>query len=188
MKIYRVVPDTNETALSLVFGHDLEDNEVSDFSVGQSQIDWKPFELEWNLKNGRSIDQFTRNDFILIIGVGVNIALNEKAKTIFEPVFKNDAELLPINVKGDSEKYYLLNILNVVDALAIDQCEFRIRHNGEMGAIKKAIFDENKAPDNRIFITPYQTTKAMFKGELLKDICKEHSLTGLEFKEVPCRT
>ncbi|WP_444997225.1 imm11 family protein [Aliikangiella sp. IMCC44359] len=185
MTIHRIIPDTKETALSLVFGHEIESNDVSDFAVGQKQIDWKSFELEWNLKSERSTGEFTKNDFILIIGVGVNIALNEKAKTVLESVFKNDAEFLPINVKGDNERYYLLNVLNVVDdALDLKHCEFRIRSNGEMGSIKTAVFDENKIPDNRIFITPYKSTSAMFKGKLLMDTCNKYGLTGLDFRSV----
>jgi hypothetical protein len=179
MTIYKIQPSTDVDKAGLAFTEELDGK--SYFFEGKAQANWQELTLSWN-EHDRDISKLEKQDFTLIIGAGVNIVLNDKAKVALESVFNTDVEYLPVNVEGDADSYYLLNVLNVLEnALALDKCEFRIRRNGEVGAVKNAVFDEANSPDNRIFIAPQKTTTAMFKGELLKELCIEHGLTGLEF-------
>ena len=54
--------------------------------------------------------------------------LSEKAKTVFEKVFGDEVELLPVAVQTEKGKkvdgiYYVLNVLNAIDAIDFDQLE-----------------------------------------------------------------
>ncbi len=183
MSIYVVLPETDKKSASLIFGRELNAGE-SYFFNGQPQQGWRPLTLEWNLERSAPSEELQKSDFSLIIGAGVNIVLNDKAKVALDPVLGDDVEYLSVNIKGEKGNYYLLNVLHVVDnALALDKSEFRLRPNGEIGVIRKAVFDSRYIPDNRMFIYPQMASYAMFKGERFKDICIEHGLTGLEFEE-----
>jgi len=156
----------------------------SDFSQfhfkGKPQNNWMSVKFEWHSKDDKYRNP---NDFIFVHnGIGLGIVLNEKAKNVLEPVLKDDAEYLPVEVVGDTHSYYLLNIINIVkDALNLEQCQFHTLRSGAFGEITKTVFAENNIPENRAFVYPQSIKLPLFKGELLKNIYEEHQLTGLDF-------
>jgi len=180
MALYDINPIENKA--TLVNANNL--TTIADFEPflfkGIKQPNWKLEKFEWHSKNNKYKNN---NDFIFVHNsVGVGVVINKKAKAILEPILKNDAEYLPIEIEGESNLFYLLNIIHIAeDAIDLDKSEFRTMRNGMQGSIKKTIFSENCIPENRAFVYPQSITRAMFRGELLKETCEKHQLIGLMF-------
>lgn len=112
----------------------------------------------------------------------MDIAVNEKAKNVFSKAFKNNIEFLPIEVIDESEKWYLINVLNMVSAaLDKNKSEYKIKKDGKQGRLIKPVFISNNIPDNSIFIFPEAPSTLMTKGSYFEEVIKENSLTGLSF-------
>ncbi|WP_444994746.1 imm11 family protein [Aliikangiella sp. IMCC44359] len=187
--IYSIWPYADETIASLVFTRDLEAGENYLFR-GEKQTNWEPITFAWSSTFKKlPQDELTKHDFTMIVGAGFNTVLNERAKAVLEPLLKDDAQYLPVNIDGETDRYYLLNITNVIEgALVPEQSEYRIRKNGEVGLLKTAVYDESKFPENRIFTTPESSNSAFVIGNWFIDVCKEHGLKGLEFQEEKAAT
>ena len=180
MTIYNIDPE--EDKATLVNFHDLTTlDEFEPFRFrGEKQHHWVTAKFKWHSANDKYRNS---NDFIFVHNaVGVGVVITEKVKTILEPVLKDDAEYLPIEIDGEELPFYLLNVTHIVqDALDLEKSKFMIRPNGERGVLKNAVFNESVIPDDRAFVYPENMGMSLFRGELLKGICKKYNLTGLNF-------
>ncbi|MBI3898059.1 MAG: hypothetical protein HY308_07155 [Gammaproteobacteria bacterium] len=165
----------------LVFVRD-EDARDSRFK-GQSKTAWKPVQFEWCLEENQKRKNLVINDFVLVTGAGVDIALNEKAKRILELALGADAEYLPIRVVGEeSESWYLLNIIHRVDnAVDLEKSHYMELSTGKR-LLRRPVFIERNIPDNRVFVYPKTYIEPMVKGEFLKELVAAHNLRGLNFQ------
>ncbi|MBI3900500.1 MAG: hypothetical protein HY308_19765 [Gammaproteobacteria bacterium] len=149
---------------------------------GMPKKNWKPIQFVWCPDDNQKRKDLVINDFVLVIGAGVDIALNKRAKTILEPALSGDAEYLPIEVVGEgTDPWYLLNVTNRIDdAISLEKSDYMELSNGKR-ILTRPTFIEKKIPDNRIFVYPHAYQRAVVKGELLKELVSAHKLTGLNF-------
>lgn len=67
---------------------------------------------------------------------------SQKAKDCLEKVFGNHVEIIP--AKFQDRIYYILNVLNVIDAIDYDNSEFRVLKSGTILGVEKFSFDIDK--------------------------------------------
>jgi hypothetical protein len=74
--------------------------------------------------------------------------LNNRTIGIFENIFTNNVELLPIEY---IEQCYLMNVINIIDALDVEKSEFERYDDGRIMFCTKYVFKENVIGNNSIF-------------------------------------
>lgn len=67
----------------------------------------------------------------------LHFALNGKTKSVFEDIFTNSVELLPIEY---NELYYLMNVTHIIDALDTEKSEFERYPSGKIMFCTKYVF------------------------------------------------
>lgn len=193
MPIYRAEiqaeNDGNFTFDTLVFPNDLKsDVQDCNFKGVRQEESWRPIEFQWSGESanniGQKFPQRDRGNFAHVFAGGLKIAGDAKVKEALVSFFEGDVEFLPINIKGDSGDWYLLNVVHIVDkALSLENSKFKIRSNGSIGRLTKAVFDLNTIPDDRVFIYPQWPSDFMVKGDAMKRTVMENGLTGMVFDE-----
>lgn len=193
MPIYRAAiqakNNRNFTFDTLVFPGNLKsDGQDCNFKGLSQEGNWKPIEFQWFGESDNNTDQKLpereKGNFAHVFAGGLKIAGDAKVKEALAPVFGKDVEFLPIKIQGDSSFWYLLNVVHIVhNALSLENSKFKIRSNGSIGRLTKAVFDLNNIPDNRVFIYPQWPNDFMVKGDVIKRKVLESGLTGISFDE-----
>ncbi|MBI3900501.1 MAG: hypothetical protein HY308_19770 [Gammaproteobacteria bacterium] len=189
MAVYILDTVTNDPKRgTLVFTKEYEEkNEPAYRFGGQPKTEWKPIRLQWFLRKNQKRKNLIIGDFVLVFGAGVNVALNEKAKKVLEPVLGNDAQFLPVEVVGEeTDAWYLLNVVNRIDnSVSVEKSHY-IELPGGKRVLQRPVFNEQSIPENRVFVYPNAYISAIVRGERLKELVVTHKLTGLKF--TPCET
>ncbi|MBI3898060.1 MAG: hypothetical protein HY308_07160 [Gammaproteobacteria bacterium] len=183
MTVYQLSTTTNDKKLgALVFAHENAPGEEAHVATGHMKENWKPMQFQWFLNKNQKRKNLVVNDFVLVFGTFVNIALNEKARKVLEPALGSDAEFLPIKLVGEeSEAWYLLNVVHRIDnAVSAEKSHYTELSTGKR-VLTRPVFVENNIPNDRIFVYPYAYHRAVIKGESLKSLVATHKLTGLLF-------
>ena len=82
------------------------------------------------------------------------LAMNSVTYLAYKNILLKYGELLPANVKGYKEQFYLYNVLNVVDALDHERCIRSDLGGGMVGQILEYYFTEEKLVTPMIFKVP----------------------------------
>ena len=119
---------------------------------------------------------------MLIVGAGINIILNEKAKLILESNLKLEAQFLPVEILGDNDSsWYLLNVVNKVDnAISELKSKYIDLPTGKR-ILQKPVFKDDALPNDMAFVIPPAYHHLYVKGEFLRNLVNKHGLTGLNF-------
>jgi len=183
MAIYKLSAQVDDDCGSLVLTTELSHFNEHRF-LGKPAENWKPIVLQWSVDKCTGKPPSKINDVVHVFGAGLDIAVNEKAKRVFEPILGDAAEFLPVTIIGDQENnWYIINIINVINnALDENKSEFKTLRSGERGPVKKAVFDDSKIPEGNIFVYPYTYSNLMLKGDSLKKSIESSAVSGAEFK------
>lgn len=185
MKIFQISAQTGEKYASFISTRDLKAHDEFSFD-GSPYENWNPISLKLNLESGRKKESLVFNDAIYVFDIGLNIAINKKAKDILinSGQFKGQAEFLSVDIAGDQNQWFLVNVINpVTQALDIEKSEFRKRRDGSDGGLRKAVFDHQQVTPNSLFTFPQSPWSFMVSDEGLKNLVDENGLTGFEFHE-----
>ncbi|WP_225414394.1 imm11 family protein [Stigmatella hybrida] len=130
----------------------VEIDDIWRFSLGQ------PVDLRETLRiplyrPGRSLDFTTA-------GAGRTPILSARAATVFRELASLDVQLFPVEVEGDPEPYYLLNVarqIRCIDDAACEEVQHYPRHGvqahraGEYRSVSGLRIDPSKTGDARVF-------------------------------------
>ncbi|NLL06168.1 MAG: hypothetical protein GX270_10380 [Clostridiaceae bacterium] len=111
----------------------------------------------------------------------LHFTLNYKTIGIFENIFINNVELLPIEY---IEECYLMNVINIIDALDVDKSEFKRYDDGRIMFCTKYVFKENVIGNNSIFKIPQFPTVDVLVTEEFVRLVEENELKGFVFEEL----
>ncbi len=179
MKIFRILPE---------------------FDVIQSinpsnETDWDFFNFEglpksdnWRLLEFYVVNPLRKRANFFIMGSGASmLVMDETASNKLAHFWSKAGELLPIKLET-GETLYILNVVEVANALNIKMTLFDLYEDGTRGRILKPYFYSNRLPESSIFKIP-ETAKTViltFSGvfgesdEFYSAYLKS-GLTGLEF-------
>lgn len=107
---------------------------------------------------------------------------NEKAVIILEEFLKANAELLPAYYEGN--KYYVVNVINVIDALDYEKSEFERFETGAVMYCNKYSFKSEVVINQHLFKIPICNKIDIFVSDQFKRRVEESKLKGLIFVEV----
>lgn len=181
MSIYRLSPKVGDEFAALVLASDLNSHDQFRFA-GKAADGWEPITLRWSEVGQRPSDELVTNDVVHVFGAAMDIAVNEKAKQRLQKVFQDQVEFLPVSVMGSGAvSWYLVNVLNIIEK-ALDErlSVFKKLRNGNLGPVKKAVFDVDCIPMNSIFVYPSTYMNFMFRGDELRESLQSLGLTGLD--------
>ena len=190
MTIYRVFVESDSKGNmkydNLIFPDAVTELERSLNFKGKRQENWEPIELCWSSQNSHLLEKKSsqikaKANIAYVFADGLNLAVDSKAKDALEPDIGQQVQFLPIKVRETDEPWFYLNATNSIEnALSLKDSEFKIRNNGSVGRLTKAVFDESSIPDNSLFIYPQSVNALMVKGDTLKDAFRSNGLIGLE--------
>ncbi len=156
--------------------------EFNDFGGVRQLPRWKSVAFRWE-----SADVENRTpvgNFAYIFSGGINFAVDQKTKELLTSICENEIEFLPIEVLGDDDQWYMINIINVVEkALSLENSQFKIRPNGRFGRLTLPVFSDRNIPEESIFIYPQRMRDFMVKGEKLRKLIDGNDLTGVVLNE-----
>ncbi len=134
---------------------------------------------------GRALD-FSTN------ALGVPI-VHGKVKTLFERLgLQDQVQLFPISVEGQSEPYYLMNLLRVIRCIDDEKCEevaYRTAEEGyesRIGEYRKVVgmrIDPSRVGDAELF-RPWGWQTTLIVSERVQRALEEAGITGARFTEV----
>lgn len=106
---------------------------------------------------------------------------NEKTIDVLEEFLKDKAELLP--VYHEKSKYYVVNIINVIDALDYEKSEFERFDTGAIMYCTKYSFKPEIVENQHLFKIPLCNSIDIFVSDDFKKKVEETKIKGLIFVE-----
>ncbi|GAA4737608.1 imm11 family protein [Flavisolibacter ginsenosidimutans] len=116
-------------------------------------------------------------DFFEIDATSV-IAISQKAVDRLKQFLEKDIELLPLET--DAGRYYVLNVMNIVDCLNKNESVYTSTNNGLIAAYTSLEFIQEKIADNVIFKIPELPYHTFITDEI-QDRCETEKVKGLMF-------
>lgn len=107
---------------------------------------------------------------------------NEKAVKMLNEFINENIELLPAYF--DNDKYYVVNIVNVIDALDYEMSEFKRFETGEISRCTKYHFKPQIVKEQHIFKILFKNSIDIFVSDKFKKRVEEFKLKGFIFVEV----
>jgi hypothetical protein len=143
----------------------------NDFN-GSFISDWEDVNITFETKKMRDT---------IHIGSGM-VAFSEKAVEIMMPFLNGNVQILPL--VHPTQKYYLLNVTNVIDALDYDNSEFLKLRSGKMVRVEQYVFKGNIVKNQNIFKIPHFTTSYVYVSDSFRQAVIDNKLTGFNFIEL----
>jgi hypothetical protein len=109
------------------------------------------------------------------------VAFSEKAIEIMMPFLNGNVQILPL--VHPTEKYYLLNITNIIDALDYNNSEIKRLRSGTMIRVEQYVFKEDLIKNQDIFKIPYFTS-FVYVSDSFRQAVIDNKLTGFNFIEL----
>lgn len=111
----------------------------------------------------------------------LNPAINVNVIEILKDIFCNNVELLPIVF---DEQYYLMNVINLLDALDEEKSEFKRYSSGKIMYCTKYVFREDIIRNIHIFKIPQFPKTDILVTEGFVKLVQDNNLKGFEFEEL----
>ncbi|MBJ8092150.1 imm11 family protein [Bacillus cereus] len=113
--------------------------------------------------------------------------ISRKAKEILEPLICNNVEFLPLIHDVTSEVYYLINVLNTVDAINYNKAVLEKLSTGLIIGFEKYAFLANRVEGQIIFKTFLNQrlhSSTVLVSDEFRNTVLENNLKGFEFVEL----
>lgn len=174
MTVYLLRPKSN-TYHSLAPLHE-EDWEVFDSFVGDPLGErWTPVRVVF--EEGDAAGDFPS----LLRHVPV---FSDRALKVLLPLIETSVEVLPLDLVGEEEKLYAINVLNLLDALDYEKSKVTRFPSGGVMFIDEYAFREDVISGADIFKIAEAPLKSVLVSECFKALTEENGLLGLAFKDV----
>ncbi|MEA5023431.1 hypothetical protein SDC9_21107 [bioreactor metagenome] len=108
--------------------------------------------------------------------------LSERAVETLRDILDDKVEILPL--KYSKENYYVINVLNVLDAIDYTKAEYLTFDDGRVYRFTKYAFIEEKVKSQPIFKLVEHPKSEVFVSDEFRSRVLEHKLAGFEFIEV----
>ena len=169
MKVYMLT--TKKTAG--ILPERIEDYRKVDFKGKSLEEKWKPLEM-------KKIDDIEMKD-ALDLSFQVPVVSKNAAKLLRDDL-TGDVEFLEMNVENN--KYYAMNIVNVIDALDEEKSVFDTLPGGIRFFFEKYAFLKDKIKNQKIFKIKEEKRSKVFVTEEFKNKVEKENLKGFDFIKV----
>lgn len=169
MKVYML----NCENTAAILPEKIEDYRKVDFKGKKLGHTWKPIKM-------KKVEENEMKD-ALDLSFQVPV-VSQKAADIMKDNLENDVEFLELNVENN--KYYAMNIVNVIDALDEENSVFDTLPGGIRFFFEKYAFLKNKIKDEKIFKIKEEKRSKVFVTEEFKNNIENANLEGFEFIKV----
>jgi hypothetical protein len=118
--------------------------------------------------------------------------VDARVASIFAELAPNDVQLIPVNVQGHPEQYFILNAIKVIQCIddqASEEVQYWTEEDGlpeQVGtysAVSGMRIDPTKVGDAKVFRTWGWTVALIVSGDV-KEALEHAGVTGMEFEEV----
>jgi len=113
-------------------------------------------------------------DFPWLVGAESAAVFNERTLQVLHHLIRDSVQIFPLS--HESQKFYLINIIEIVDCLDEELSE--VRRYGPASRIIKPVFKEQLAKGKHIFKVP-QSPSAIFVSDRFKQEIESNALKGL---------
>jgi hypothetical protein len=141
---------------------------------GRRHPDWTPPTV---ILHKRSEGRFLKAVHMPALGYYA-LVVNGRAKDVLEGVFADEAEFLPLACPD--MPLWLVNNLNVVDALDEERSEIVRTRDGRIMDLVKPVFHADRIAGRACFTVPQMVTKDMYFTDPVADAIRAAGLTGLD--------
>jgi uncharacterized protein DUF1629 len=122
-------------------------------------------------------------DFPSLMGLG--LAFSERALEVLDPLVSQSIEALPLDcVNCGQDKFFVINVLDVVDCLDVPRCIYEEAHPGYFLWIDRYAFRPGSVEGHHIFKVPQQIVGSVLVSPEFKRRVEESGLVGAVFREV----
>ena len=91
-----------------------------------------------------------------------------------------EIEALPVNVA--SHRFWLLNLVSIIDCLNKQVCKFTYFRTGKVKSIESYSFNLEKLKGVHLFKTPELSATSIYATDLFRDLVLAHGFSGVTFK------
>ncbi len=187
MPLYRYRPDANNFA-GIVFEAQ-EDGRVTDVHYTDDRLvsEWEPPTAHvFDEDDYGEEESGIEGDFPSLTNYYRIPVVSERAWEVLKPLIGDVSEPLPI-VYPDGKPYFLLHVMNTIDAL--DQERSRVRRSkiGDCRIMQIYIyaFKEEMLSSQHIFKLPLESAAELFVDDEFRRTVEENGLKGLLFDPLP---
>ena len=177
MKIYKIGQDFDNYKFFVFKENDELNKGIWDFR-GQSLISgWKGLNLELFRDKSKKKDKRSE-DFDASCFFSGHLIVNKRTSLLLSEKLKDQIEVLPVNVVGNTSDYYFINVLNTVKALDTES-----KSNEEilmMVRKNNCVFSKKNIESYIIFRDSIFNGSYYCTDEFI-DLVKHNSITGLKF-------
>lgn len=177
MNIYKISQDFDKYKF-FVFKEDDESNkDVWNFKGQSLTKDWKNINLEL-FKDKRKKKDKRSEDFDASCYFSGYLIVNKKTSSLLAKKLKEQIEVLPVNVNGNTSDYYFINVLNVIDALNKES-----KSNEEILKMMRdynGVFNQKNIGSYIIFRDSLFYNNYYCTDEFI-DFIQQNAITGLKF-------
>jgi hypothetical protein len=150
----------------------------------------KPVDVEGRLRipmdvSGKPLD-------FSVTSVGGAPVVHARLASLFAERAPKDVQLIPVDVEGQSEEFFILNVTRVVKCID-DQASAEVQYwkpedgrpekTGSYRAVHGLRIDPSKAGDAQVF-RPWGWLVVLLVSEEIKEALEHMGATGTQFKEV----
>ena len=177
MKIYKIGQDFDNYKFFVFKENDELNKGIWDFR-GQSLISgWKGLNLELFRDKSKKKDKRSE-DFDASCFFSGHLIVNKRTSLLLSEKLKDQIEVLPVNVVGNTSDYYFINVLNTVKALdteskSNEEILMMVRENN-------CVFSKKNIESYIIFRDSLFYSNYYCTDEFI-DFVKQNSITGLKF-------
>ena len=177
MKIYKIGQDFDNYKFFVFKENDELNKGIWDFR-GQSLISgWKGLNLELFRDKTKKKDKRSE-DFDASCFFSGHLIVNKRTSLLLSEKLKDQIEVLPVNVVGNTSDYYFINVLNMVKALdteskSNEEILMMVRENN-------CVFSKKNIESYIIFRDSIFNGSYYCTDEFI-DLVKHNSITGLKF-------
>lgn len=156
---------------------DITDNYI--FLSGKKLDDVDSYKVKVDNANGDFEDYLANDIFAPVV--------SDKVKTLLEKEVNSDfVQFIPlkfVNNNLEVKKYYIMNVINVVDAIDLDKSLTGPEIGGQTSIIKYALKSDELQGMNLLRLKDYEIGK-VFISEKIKKTFENVGVTGLDFGNV----
>ncbi|EOO18980.1 MULTISPECIES: imm11 family protein [Bacillus cereus group] len=141
----------------------------------------------WGEIRIKCVEEGNQSDFPHFWGEVGTPMVSEKAKKFLEYMLGDNVEFLPLIHDVTGEGYYIINVLNVIDAIDYEKAILKKLRSGLVIDFKKYAFLSNRVKNQTIFkvyLNEILHIPSVFVSDEFRNAVLESDLKGFEFVEV----
>ncbi|PGB84092.1 hypothetical protein COM03_06260 [Bacillus wiedmannii] len=141
----------------------------------------------WGEIRIKCVEEGNQSDFPHFWGEVGTPMVSEKAKQFLEHMLGNNVEYLPLIHNVTGEVYYIINVLNAIDAIDYEKAILKKLRSGLVIDFKKYAFLPNMVKNQTIFkvyLNEILHIPSVFVSDEFRNAVLKSDLKGVEFVEV----